>query len=158
MNRFLADINGANTEFFVETIDDGKLKLVIDEKTFELDVVKTGQHSYSVLYNNASYTVDILQTEQRCQVFFNGQDLQFNLLDDRALRRRSSGAGAFQLSGQIVSPMPGKVVDLKAKVGQRVKAGQGLVVVEAMKMQNEFKAAIDGVVCEVCVKVGDSVE
>ena len=57
----------------------------------------------------------------------------------------------------ISSPMPGKVVKVPVSVGEAVTAGQTLIVVEAMKMQSEFKATADRVVREILVKEGDTV-
>ena len=58
----------------------------------------------------------------------------------------------------IDSPMPGKVIKILAKEGEEVKRGQGVIVVEAMKMENELKAPKDGVIKEIKVKEGDAVE
>jgi biotin carboxyl carrier protein len=74
-------------------------------------------------------------------------------------RQKKDGAGA-QGSGpqRLVAPMPGKVVRVLVKPGDEVKARQGLVVVEAMKMENELRAARDGRVREVAVREGQSVD
>ena len=72
---------------------------------------------------------------------------------------RSSDAGASGGGPQrVTAPMPGKVVRVLVTPGQAVHARQGLVVVEAMKMENELRAASDGVVADVLVKEGQSVE
>jgi biotin carboxyl carrier protein len=67
--------------------------------------------------------------------------------------RRTSGS-----EGMILPPMPGRVVSVKVKEGQSVKAGDPVLVLEAMKMQNEIVANTDGIVREVRVSVGDLVE
>jgi biotin carboxyl carrier protein len=74
-------------------------------------------------------------------------------------RQKKEGAGA-QGSGpqRLLAPMPGKVVRVLVKPGDEVKARQGLVVVEAMKMENELRAARDGRVRDVSVKEGQSVD
>jgi len=59
--------------------------------------------------------------------------------------------------GDVSSPMPGKVVSIKVNLGDRVKRGDVLLTVEAMKMENEIHSPIDGTVSEIFVKVGDSV-
>jgi biotin carboxyl carrier protein len=58
----------------------------------------------------------------------------------------------------IKSPMPGKVVNIPVKTGDRVEAGQTVIILSAMKMESEFKAGNDGIVTEIAVKEGDSVE
>ena len=77
-----------------------------------------------------------------------------------AASRFGRGAGAAQAAGtqQVRSPMPGKVVKLLVKAGDAVKARQGLVVVEAMKMENELRSPKDGRVSDVLVAEGASVE
>ena len=59
--------------------------------------------------------------------------------------------------GCVATAMPGTIVDVKVKVGDKVEAGDGVLVIEAMKMENEIQAPIDGVVISVHVKKGDSV-
>jgi biotin carboxyl carrier protein len=73
-------------------------------------------------------------------------------------RQKKSGAAAGSGPQRVLAPMPGKVVRVLVKPGDEVKARQGLVVVEAMKMENELKAARDGRVREVSVAEGQSVD
>ena len=75
------------------------------------------------------------------------------------IARRSTGRGRRRnRSGTISSSIPGKVVSLHAAVGDRVGDGEALLVLEAMKMQNEIQAPISGTVTEVNCESGDSVE
>ena len=78
------------------------------------------------------------------------------LIDPRSLSGRK-GHGQSQGRREILAPMPGKVVRVLVAVGDAVSSGQGLVVVEAMKMQNEMKSPIDGRVTEVRAKEGAAV-
>lgn len=66
--------------------------------------------------------------------------------------------GAVAVAGGFVAPMPGKVLELRVQVGQRVESGETLVILEAMKMEHPMRATEDGVVAEVCVAKGDQVE
>ena len=77
-----------------------------------------------------------------------------------AASRFGRGAGAAQAAGtqQVLAPMPGKIVKVLVKAGDEVKARQGLVVVEAMKMENELRSPKDGRVSDVLVAEGASVE
>ncbi len=70
----------------------------------------------------------------------------------------AASAPAVAGAADITCPMPGTIVDIKVKVGDVVKAGDVLVVFEAMKMENEIQAASDGTVSAVYVNKGDSVE
>jgi len=82
------------------------------------------------------------------EMMVNGAPLAVELYDPRSLRGRSSG-GLSHGRQNICAPMPGKIVRVLAAVGDAVEAGQGLVVVEAMKMQNEMKSPKTGRVVEV---------
>lgn len=73
-------------------------------------------------------------------------------------RQKTAGAAAGAGPQRIVAPMPGKIVRVLVAAGEAVKARQGLVVVEAMKMENELRAARDGRVREVSVREGQSVD
>ena len=72
-----------------------------------------------------------------------------------ALKAQASGA---QGSVKITSPMPGKILGVSATVGQAVKKGEVIIVLEAMKMENEIVATADGTVASINVQVGSSVE
>jgi biotin carboxyl carrier protein len=77
--------------------------------------------------------------------------------DPRSLRSRKAAAGAGEGPQKIVAPMPGKIVRILAAAGTEVEAKQGIVVVEAMKMQNEMKSAKKGTVKQVLVEEGATV-
>jgi biotin carboxyl carrier protein len=90
----------------------------------------------------------------------SGRAISARVVDPRAARRRGRDQSAAGSSGakRVVAPMPGRVVKVLVKPGERVAARQGLVVVEAMKMENELRASGDAVVRDVCVTEGASVE
>ncbi len=104
--------------------------------------------AYSVLIEGRGYEV-IAGSGSAIRV--NGRRLSIEVFDPRGMRARR-GSGADVGRQNIVSPMPGKVVRLLVKPGDSVAAGQGLIVVEAMKMQNEMKSPKAGRVAEVRTK------
>jgi biotin carboxyl carrier protein len=114
------------------------------------DIVETEPGVYSILVDGASYELRLSADE----VFVNGQ--RFALDTNSGWKRRGPGAGA-EGRTNIVAPMPGKVVRVLAELNQEVEEGQGIVVVEAMKMQNEMKAPGAGRIASISVKAGDSV-
>ena len=81
------------------------------------------------------------------------------MLDERAMKIAAAGGGAAEgAAGEIVkAPMPGVVVGIAVAVGDEVEAGQGVVTLEAMKMENELKSASGGTVQEIRVEVGQGV-
>ena len=103
---------------------------------------------YSVLLDGASYEIRVIETSQGLSAEVGGRRFAVEVRDPRDTSR---GASASIGSGRqnVAAPMPGKVVRVLVNVGDSVEAGQGLVVVEAMKMQNEMKAARPGRVIEI---------
>jgi biotin carboxyl carrier protein len=92
-------------------------------------------------------------------VHVNGEAIPLSIDDPRAFRRRShEGGGADTGPASIVAPMPGRIVKVLVRPGDTVAARQGVVVVEAMKMENELRAPRAGRVSEVRVTEGASVE
>jgi biotin carboxyl carrier protein len=117
-----------------------------------MNLIETEPGLYSVLLNGASYEVRVLGNE----VTVNGHRFEITIEDPRQRKRRNGSAGA-QGRVSVTAPMPGKVVRLLVAVGDTVTAGQPVVVVEAMKMQNELKSPRDGHVTAVRVQENDSV-
>jgi pyruvate carboxylase subunit B len=87
-----------------------------------------------------------------------GHRFDVQVLDERARAVRAAGGGATQGAGTLKAPMPGLVVRVLVADGDPVEPGRGMVVVEAMKMENELKAGGNGTVKKVHVKPGDRVE
>ena len=119
---------------------DGERSVLAD---FEIQLTEPGTHW--VRLGPRSYRVTV---GPNGQIAVNGQTLQMEVFDPRDLRSATRGA-AKDGRQEIQSPMPGKVVRLLVQVGDTVEEGQGLVVVEAMKMQNEMKSPKSGKVLEV---------
>ena len=111
---------------------------------------------YSVLVNGASYEVKVVPGPNGFYVDLLGARNVVEVCDPRAASRRGS-AGLGDGRQSISAPMPGKVVRVLAQEGDEVEAGAGILVVEAMKMQNEVKAAKAGRVLFVKAKEGDTV-
>jgi acetyl/propionyl-CoA carboxylase alpha subunit len=111
---------------------------------------------YSVLLDGRSYDTFVEETPAGLVVTIEGHRFEIEVRDPRRWSRRAGGVGAGAVQS-IFSPMPGKVVRVLAGVGEEVVAGQGIVVVEAMKMQNELKSNRSGRVLSVAAKEGATV-
>jgi len=116
------------------------------EREFSLEAAGPGV--YSVLIEGRRFLVSLPVAGQ---VSVNGLLLAVEVFDPREMRART-GAGGSQGRQSVAAPMPGKVVRVLVQPGDLVEAGQGLVVVEAMKMQNEMKSPMAGRVAEVRAK------
>ena len=115
----------------------------VREGTFEMEALEPG--GFTVLIGGRSYRVS---PGAPGELVVNGVSVPMEVFDPRSLRGRKSGA-AQQGPQEISASMPGKVIRLLVAPGDSVEAGQGLVVVEAMKMQNEMKSPKAGRVAEV---------
>jgi biotin carboxyl carrier protein len=139
-----------------------KWLVAVDGRSIEIDseqlvsVKEVEPGVYSVLLDGCSYEIRLLETSQGPSAEAGGRRFIVDVRDPRDASRRSGGAVG---SGRqnVAAPMPGKVVRVLVQVGDAVEAGQGLVVVEAMKMQNEMKASRPGRVIEIRAYAGDTV-
>lgn len=118
----------------------------------DASVVEVEPGVFSVVLGGVSYEARVSGD----QIAIGERHFTFEVEDPRQWKR-SSGAADTHGRASIVAPMPGKIVRVMVAVGDEVSAGQGIVVVEAMKMQNEMKAPKAGRVTVLAVKEGDSV-
>jgi biotin carboxyl carrier protein len=127
-------------------VDDGRFRYERDGKAIEREysIAPLTPGSYSVLIGGKVYHAVSVNGAIRV----NRREFSIEVFDPREMRARGTG-GVGEGRQNILAPMPGKVVRLLVAVGDTVEAGQGLVVVEAMKMQNEMKSPKDGRVAEV---------
>jgi biotin carboxyl carrier protein len=129
-------------------------------RQLEVDAVRLHGLAVSLLVGDRSYACDVEPGKDGHLALRVGETVvPLEMLDERKLRlRRASGKFAIDGPQQINAPMPGKVVRVLVKKGDTVAEGQGLVVVEAMKMENELKSPRAGVVSELHAVEGSAVE
>ncbi|MCX6250102.1 MAG: biotin/lipoyl-binding protein [Bacteroidetes bacterium] len=133
----------------------------VDDNKYEIDIVMVEKGVYSILHNGKSFNLELIETENKKKYYVNTFARSFNIeiIDAESKYQQSRNKGLDQDDNHnIFSPMPGKVVKIPVKVGEHVTAGQALIVVEAMKMQSEFKATGDKIIKDILVKEGDIVE
>jgi acetyl/propionyl-CoA carboxylase alpha subunit len=139
-----------------------KLEISIDGRAVSLDSPRNGSvHEvapgvYSVLYGGRSYEVRIVNSGGQWRATVGDRSFTLDIQDPRDSAKRQ-GATVGHLHQDVKAPMAGKVIRLLVREGDEVNAGQGIAVVEAMKMQNELKALRAGRVIRVAVKDGDTV-
>ncbi|HEV8384993.1 MAG TPA: biotin/lipoyl-containing protein [Candidatus Acidoferrales bacterium] len=139
---------------------DGRLVCTLDGRPVEADAVEVGPAMYSILLRGQSYEVRVHAAPDGLHISAGGEELVAQVVDPRQWRsRRVARSGGIEAEGrqEIKAPMPGKIVRVLAKAGDAVEAGQGLLVVEAMKMQNEIKAPKTGRVEKMLVAEGQAV-
>ena len=118
----------------------------------DADIVEAEPGVYSVLHGGDSWEVSVSGDE----IAIGPHRFQFEADDPRQWKRSGHSGGAHDKT-VIKSAMPGKVVRILVSPGDEVKAGQGIMVVEAMKMQNELKSPRDGRITSIDARPGDSV-
>jgi acetyl/propionyl-CoA carboxylase alpha subunit len=140
-----------------------KLKAIIGEHEEDV-VLELDGRRVSARIGPRSYDLEVREIEFGFYLFFLGNrvrefrvDDTIKIIDPRRLRSGHNSSGQHHGVAQIVAPMPGKVVRVQVEAGTAVEKGAGVIVVEAMKMQNEMKAPRAGMLVSVNVKPGDTV-
>lgn len=123
-----------------------RVTFTVDGRTVEADAIRIARGAYSILLGGKSIEVSVEENSNGLRLRANGREFEVEILDPRSWRR-GRGAG-IELEGrqQLLAPMPGKIVRVLVTPGQQVTAGQGLLVIEAMKMQNEVRSPKSGTV------------
>jgi biotin carboxyl carrier protein len=159
--RYVAQVRGRAqpAEVDIEPLGDGRFALTLGGERHEVDALRLGHGAVSLLVDGESFSVEFDESGDEVAVQVGSQVTRIDVADERRLRMRSARAGFAAEGRQVVSaPMPGKLVKILVKAGDRVEEGQGLVVVEAMKMENELKSPKAGKVLEVFAAEGMPVE
>lgn len=147
------------TKVEVESLGQGRYAVTVDGHRYELESLVLPHGAVSMIIENDSYSVEFDEKGDEVSVLLRGHLSRFDIADERKLRLRAASSGFAAEGRQTISaPMPGKVVKVFVKVGDEVTEGQGLVVIEAMKMENELKSPRAGKVTEVFAKEGTPVE
>jgi biotin carboxyl carrier protein len=134
--------------------------VTVDGRTRHVDVARIDAHTLSLILDNvkpADAVVVARPANGHLTVSIYGASVPV-VVNGRLRRGTDAGQAGAKGSGKVVAPMPGKVVRVLAKAGDRVEARQPLVVVEAMKMENELRAGREGTVAEVRAREGQSVD
>lgn len=135
---------------------DGRYTVTLDGRPLEVDLVETGRHFASLLVEGRSHEVGLEKLPGGYRVHFADDTVVVDLMD--AARGAPLPAGRAEGPFRLTAPMPGRVVRVLARADEDVAAGQGLVVIEAMKMENELRTPRPGRVREIAVREGQAVE
>ena len=139
--------------------EDNKVTIKIDDKTYEVDIVMAENGSCSIITNNGrSYNAEFKRETggKSYQVNTHFNTFPVEIVDQQAkyLQNRKKGDSS-ESQDRVFSPMPGKVVKILVQKGEEVKNGQSVIVVEAMKMQSDYKVKRDCIIKDILVKEGD---
>jgi biotin carboxyl carrier protein len=130
-------------------------KISLDGKALDASVAEVAPNTFSVLLNDESHQIRVAPRTDGTLTLYTGlAEYHAEVTDPRVWRGRRHGALEVEGRQQVTAPMPGKVVRVLVREGDAVEAGQGLLVVEAMKMQNEIRSPKSGKVEKLLAKEG----
>lgn len=132
----------------------------VNDKPVALSLVAEEQYRrLLMLLDSRSYDTEVFRSNGFTQVFLLGRQFECVVEDERLAKvREVAGAGAAASGAQLRAPMPGLVVRMLKEAGDEVKRGESLIIVEAMKMENELKAPAAGKITEIHVNTGQAVD
>ncbi len=150
----------ANKIFEITKTENGFL---VNGNPFQWDKIKISEGYFHIIYQNKNYCAEVINADKSTKSFtfkINGRNYTVDLKDkfDLLLERMGMNTAIAGKINLIKAPMPGLIIDLKVKVGDLVKVGDQLLILEAMKMENILKSQGEGIVKTVKVKKGDTVE
>ena len=155
--KFVAIVNG-RAEMVQVTGSDGRYRVTVGEQTIDVDARRPMSGLSSLLVDGVSHVADVAPTEEGTLVDLDGATYLVEIEEYARHVIRTRGGTSGGGTGQTIkAPLPGKVTHVAVAVGDHVNRGDTVVVIEAMKMENEFKAAASGIVTEVRVQAGQSV-
>jgi len=137
------------------------IEVKVDDKLYKLDMIQAEKGAYSILKDKISYNLELLQKDssKEYEVHAHNQIFDLEVMDAETKYLLNRGA-AINDDGDlsISSPMPGKVIEIPVKIGDKIKDGTTVIIIEAMKMQSEYKVKADRVVVDILVKEGDAID
>ncbi len=146
---------GRQTEIEIVGSGEANRQSGLAEKRMPVEFQKIDESFYSIIVDGRSFGAGILKKGKKVEVFVGGDLYEFESISER---EREISKGVISGVQEIKSPMPSRVVKILKTNDDGVKEGEGVIVIEAMKMESELKSPIEGKVKELKVKEGDAVE
>jgi acetyl/propionyl-CoA carboxylase alpha subunit len=153
----LKAIAGEREEDVLLKFEDGRVSAEIGDRVYSLDVRELEPGGYMFFLNANVHECRVNASKNTFDVGIHGRNYSITIVDPKRLRSGQNSDRHHHGVAQIVAQMPGKVVRVQTEPGASVEKGVGLLVVEAMKMQNEMKSPRDGIVVSINVRPGDTV-
>ncbi len=157
--KFEVDLNDHTREIHLEPESN---KFAVDGNNFtEYELYDLGAGTFLLRFGNKAYRLDNVNVdEQSISFYLDGMPVHVPVRDEQHVLLKEMGfkslGGASE--GNVIAPMPGKILEVKVSEGDEVRQGTPLIILEAMKMENELKSPVDGSVAAVHVKPSNSVD
>ncbi len=135
------------------------MELLVGDRNYKVDIIEVEKGIYSILYKGISYNVELIPKGKKnynVTTLYNSFDVE--VVDAETRYKNSRKKTEDEDNAFISTPMPGKIVKILVKEGDKVKGGDTVIVVSAMKMESEYKVVKDRVITKVLVKEGDNIE
>ena len=155
--KLIALLNDKEIPIEITKID-GQYRLTFEDKSFTVDAIWPNKQTLSMLIDGKSYEVALEKKRSRVSVYFYNDTIELELFDARKFRvtelaKKTTDNGPVE----VLAPMPGKIIKVTVAENSQVNEGDSLLIMEAMKMQNELKAPKSGTVKHLHVKEGEPV-
>ena len=154
-----ASAGGSESELEIR-LDGERVLAQIEGRDYELEFKKTADGAYLLIFDGHVFVCRVEGSPasgKPVDVTVGTTSHAVTIIDPKRLRGAASVTGHGDEAARIVAPMPGKVVRVLVDAGAKVEAGEGIIVVEAMKMQNEMKSPRAGTVVTLNTEVGATV-
>jgi len=152
-------INDKSITIDVEEMGRFKYRVRFGGQEKIVDCHRTEEFIYSVIIDGRSYEVDVRSRDDKLLIEIDGETYTVTAMDEKkkalmgiSQSRKPAGRAV------ICAPMPGRVVKLLKQKGEQIRRDEGILIIEAMKMENELRAESEGVIKELFVNPGDTVE
>ncbi len=155
--KYITIVN--DQQYVIEIGHEGQIE--VDGQEYAVDFKQLAEGGIlSLLLNNRSLEAIVEEREQAWEVLIHGELYTVSVQDEQAYRLAKARTVSFDETGEasIKSPMPGLIIEIPVEIGQAVKKGDKVVILESMKMENELRSPRDGRVANIYVQPGDSVE
>lgn len=158
--KLIAEVNDEKHAVAITRGDGLSLTAEVNGRVYKLEASEPEPNVYLLKHANRIYQIFVAPREKSgapYAVSAGDQNYEIKIFDPKRLRASSASGGQSEGASEIKTAMPGKVVRVLVEAGAEVQAGDGVIVVEAMKMQNEMKSPKDGVIKEIRFAEGATV-
>lgn len=147
-------------DFLIEKIKD---QFIVNGKELEIDIKMINATSFHVIHGNKSYLVRLANfdpNQKKIHLQVNGKTYRIDYKDENDLLLEKMGIDLIEEKGdtELKAPMPGLITEIKVREGQKIKEGDALIILKAMKMENILKSTHDGIVIKILVEENQKVE
>ncbi len=156
--KYQVKINGEEFKVGIKE-KDRSLKIDLDGKEIEADLTELKKNKlFSFLVDKKAYDLEIFRDKNNFEINYGGRKFSGEIWEDALAKIKPSAPKEVLRQKELKAPMPGLVVKIEVREGEKIKAGEGILIMEAMKMENEIKSPWEGKVKKILVQERQTVE